>query len=54
LLNYINYISDIENMYMEQKVDTNQNSEWGPDDDMENGLNVTIEIFIFILNLKIA
>jgi hypothetical protein len=27
-------------MYMEQKVDTNQNSEWGPDDDIENGLNV--------------
>ena len=25
---------------MEQKVDSNQNSEWGPDDDIESGLNV--------------
>lgn len=38
---------DIENIYMEQKVDTNQNSEWGPDDDIESGLNVNKKFFLF-------
>ena len=43
-------------MYMEQKVDTNQNSEWGPDDDIENGLNVTFFYYIhlFIVNFFLA
>lgn len=38
--NKIFYWLDIENIYMAQKVDSNQNSEWGPDDDIETGLNV--------------
>lgn len=25
---------------MSQKVDSNQNSEWGPDDDIDSGMNV--------------
>jgi len=37
---FILIILDIDNIYLSQKIDTNQNSEWGPDDDMESGLNV--------------
>lgn len=37
---------DIDNIYMSQKIDTNQNSEWGPDDDIESGLNVKESTFI--------
>jgi len=44
---------DIENIYMEQKVDTNQNSECGPDDDIETGLNVNKTLFYKYLKYSI-
>ena len=38
---------------MSEKIDTNQNSEWGPDDDIESGLNVKFYLsfkLIFLLS----
>ena len=45
--NLIPYL-EIEHLYLNQnQIDSNQNSEYGPDDDLDAELNVIILILIF-------